>query len=332
MDDRPASRRARAREARERAAVARREAQFQGFYDGLTSSMPSVIARAGHAISTAEPEKYLALSQQAAKAAARPGTADFLPRPLKALLRAQSGEGKWDTASAEHGAAVRNVLCGLSAGDTSGRATLPSPPEGISSWRWSTALVCEFLRRHPQYFAFTHDAYSKGSQWCAGDEQLVSSAATSLPGNMLSKPLAYALDKTHVRSGRWKSALDSLVEARGYLASIAAAARYDSAKARERDIHETLHLRSKAAAPRGGASTVAALGSPSRAATAASVTFREGTPHVERLGSAASPRGLHLAYSAFPLTGGPPPAARRRRPSHATLHPARACSRPAAAG
>jgi hypothetical protein len=293
MDDRPASRRARAREARERAAVARREAQFQGFYDGLTSSTASVIARAGHAISTAEPEKYLALSQQAAKTAARPGTADFLPRPLKALLRAQSAEGKWDAASAQHGAAVRNVLCGLSAGDTSGRATLPDPPEGISSWRWSTALVCEFLRRHPQYFAFTQDAYSKGKQWCAGDEQLVSSAATSLPGSMLSKPLAYALDETQVRSGRWKSALDSLVEARGYLASIAATARYDSAKARERDIRETLHPRSKAAAaaPRAGASAAAPPGSPLRAATAASVTFREGTPHFERLGSAASPSG-----------------------------------------
>ena len=281
-----------------------RAEKFQNFYDGLTNSAPSVIARAGHNISTQHPTKYLVLSQEASKPGARPGTADFLPRPLKALLRAQSADGKWSS-EGEHGTVVANVLCGLPAQDVTRRAVLPDAAEGISNWRWTTALVCEFLRRHPQYFTFTQTAYTMGNQWCAGDESLVAAAAASLPANYIAKPMEYALDPTQIRSGRWKSALDSLVQARGYLASIAADARYESAKEREREIYTRNHGHPRGepaaettttgrAGPGPGGPTTTARGATSRAASpqrlgsAHSVTFTEGTAFPRRLGSAGT--------------------------------------------
>jgi hypothetical protein len=49
----------------------------------------------------------------------------------------------------------------------------PVNPDTFSDWRWCTALVIAYLRRHPQHFNGLHKACDMGLKW-TDDEVIVS--------------------------------------------------------------------------------------------------------------------------------------------------------------
>lgn len=146
--------------------------EFAKFSKALTSSMPSRMARGEETASSMHPDKFLfkAANYKRQRKQKKVEAAKFKlpPRVQKVLdLQIKSGKkkGQWKSSSE-----LRTALGGI----------LPKPQSGMPESKWTTAVVLAFLRRHPDLFPYTREAYHAGS-FFVPDDMMLKQAANALP-------------------------------------------------------------------------------------------------------------------------------------------------------
>ena len=146
--------------------------EFAKFSKALTSSMPSRMARGEETASSMNPDVFLykAANLQRQRRRKKVEAAKVkLPAHIQQVLDLQITRGKrkgqWKPSNE-----LRNALGGI----------LPKPQSGIPESKWTTAVVLAFLRRHPDLFPHTREAYHAGS-FFVPDDMMLQQAANALP-------------------------------------------------------------------------------------------------------------------------------------------------------
>lgn len=162
-------------------------------FDSFADSTPSRLARSEGHISAKHPRHFL--SRTAVRAARGPDNVPRVPRGIATVLEAQDKRGRW---------AVTDEIVSALGGK------LPAPPRSVAEWRWCTALVLVFLRRHPESLEHTDAAVQLGLEWTT--PALLETARRALPP----ADCYYDLDSEFVETGCWRDTEASLMADGGY--------------------------------------------------------------------------------------------------------------------
>ena len=123
-----------------------------------------------------------------------------LPPALAEIRRLQKKNGSWEPSDRLYAALGGNI---------------PDPPEGVSRWRWATALTVVFIQRHPELHAALNPVFEASREWTA-DPHLMRSASEALPPAFTEQPAYFPLNETALKARRWQDAAKQLVERVGY--------------------------------------------------------------------------------------------------------------------
>eukprot|EP01029_Cantina_marsupialis_P017761 TRINITY_DN3_c0_g5_i1.p1 TRINITY_DN3_c0_g5~~TRINITY_DN3_c0_g5_i1.p1 ORF type:complete len:691 (+),score=162.12 TRINITY_DN3_c0_g5_i1:132-2204(+) len=173
--------------------------KFSKFYTTFVDSQPSKQARKFKDSSVIEQRtgKYLKKAAIATKPKVyvRPETP--FPAHLKFIVDTQSDDGRW-----EYDEDIEKIISGS-------MGVMPQPPEGMSLWRWFTALIITYLKRYPEHFKRVGKFVEDGTQWT--DEHLLKTAFNALP------PESYSLDidPELIKTGKWKTGMKHLFDEHG---------------------------------------------------------------------------------------------------------------------
>eukprot|EP00941_MAST-03F_sp_MAST-3F-sp1_P004949 g4949.t1 len=122
-----------------------------------------------------------------------------MPWALEELFRLQQANGQWlDSPEFWRALGGRKLKC----------------PEDFRLPRWTTALGCAFLRRHPLRWERLRKAYDK-AYLHVDSEVLMKIATRALPPGDADKPCTYPLDDDLVYDHNWKEAQMKLLRRKG---------------------------------------------------------------------------------------------------------------------
>lgn len=168
----------------------------------LLMSLPSRLAISDNAISTLHPEAYLvkAAKQQAEiRAAAKPKEV-YPDETIHKLIQLQDEDGQWSL-----GSAFSDALSG---------SFIPDRPEGTNAKMWATSLALTYLRRRPDLFEYSYEAYSKGFKWVESQDIVMSEAHKRLPPT--DSEIYFPLDMNAVKEGRWAESTQKMLDIGGF--------------------------------------------------------------------------------------------------------------------
>ena len=237
---------------------------FEKFNEALNNSLPSSLARESGHLSVVNPSLYLRQAaikntQDQSESTATTGTSSSAP----STSTTTSSSSRYSFSSHEfashsssggsrvgsHGdndlpkvvrdvcacqiktglekgqwRATPQVLAALSGGAPN---TLPSAPEGIPDWRWSTALAVATLRRYPEHYDRIRSVYDAGAQWVM-DEETLRLAREALPpvGGSWKQllqaggVLGSAEDLLACQKGKWRDVEARTMKESGYIAFV----------------------------------------------------------------------------------------------------------------
>ena len=117
--------------------------------------------------------------------------------------------------------------------------SVPDPPDGVTNWRWCSALVMAFMRRHPEHIDELRETYKKGLEWT--EPIIIGQAREALPPL---KPY-FELDESLVKQGKWKESVAKSFDLGGYQNFIPSSLR-NKREAAEKEIQEAVERERKA--------------------------------------------------------------------------------------
>lgn len=171
--------------------------QFEQFFSAFAASKPSQAARRSRQISSKDPARYLTQTRQTFKKPVTPPPESCLPPDLQLICSLQQDDGRWYPSFALYRA-------------LGGR--IPAAPNGMSDWRWASALAVAYIKRSPQLFEITGVYVERAEEW-AGDPDLQRTASAALP------PLIqYNIADSAVDSGSWLKETYDMAKTMGYSA------------------------------------------------------------------------------------------------------------------